>query len=102
LGNRALEQLDVTNKNSDTNLFDIINFTKTTIGKRFLGLQLTMPLINPSDINVRYNNIQKVYEGKHMDKIISFLEDIYDLDKLIRKLEINYIKSTCRFIKLID
>ena len=91
LGNRALEQLDVTNKNSDTNLFDIINFTKTTIGKRFLGLQLTMPLINPSDINVRYNNIQKVYEGKHMDKIISFLEDIYDLDKLIRKLEINII-----------
>ena len=90
LGNKALEQLDIFSK--EKSLFDIINYTKTAIGKRFLKDQLTMPLINVNDITNRYNIIDTIIKGKHYDNIINYLEDIYDLDKLIRKIEINIIQ----------
>ena len=90
LGNKALEQLDVFSK--EKGLFDIINYTKTAIGKRYLKDQLIMPLINPNDINGRYKIIDTIIKGKHYDNITSYLEDIYDLDKLIRKIEINIIQ----------
>jgi DNA mismatch repair protein MutS len=50
-----------------------------------------MPLIDHNEINKRYDTISKIMENNHHDKIINYLEDIYDLDKLIRKLEINTI-----------
>lgn len=90
LGNRALDQLDVLTK-TDLNLLNIINYTKTSIGKRYLTLQLSMPLIDHHEINKRYDIISEIIKNNHSDKIINYLEDIYDLDKLIRKLEINTI-----------
>jgi DNA mismatch repair protein MutS len=92
LGNRALDQLDVIQKaNQDTCLFKIINFTKTQIGKRYLYMQLTMPLIDSVELNKRYDTINMIINNNHKDNIVKYLEDIYDLDKLIRKLEINMI-----------
>jgi DNA mismatch repair protein MutS len=94
LGNRALEQLDIFNKsndNKDTCLFKIINFTKTQIGKRYLKTQLSMPLIDPIELNKRYETIDTLLTNSYSDKLVKYLEDIYDLDKLIRKLEINMI-----------
>ncbi len=93
LGNRALEQLDIMNRSSssDTNLFNVINYTKTAIGKRFLSCQLAMPLIDSKELNTRYELINLLLESNHQNKIINLLEDIYDLDKLIRKLEINIL-----------
>jgi DNA mismatch repair protein MutS len=91
LGNRALEQLDILTKNNNLNLLNIINYTKTSIGKRFLTSQLSNPLIDHNEINKRYEIIGKILENDHSVKIVNYLEDIYDLDKLIRKLEINTI-----------
>ena len=92
LGNRALEQLDIMNKSSsETSLFNVINYTKTTIGKRFLSCQLAMPLIDSKEISSRYELINLLLESNHQNKIINLLEDIYDLDKLIRKLEISIL-----------
>lgn len=91
LGNRALEQLDVLTKSSNLNLLNIINYTKTSIGKRYLTNQLSNPLIDHVEINKRYETINTILENNNTQKIVSYLEDIYDLDKLIRKLEINTI-----------
>ena len=85
LGNRALEQLD------GTSLFNIINHTKTSIGKRYLMSQLSLPLIDTNILNKRYDMINSIMSGNHMNRIVSYLEDVYDMDKLIRKLEINII-----------
>jgi DNA mismatch repair protein MutS len=90
LGNRALEQLDVFN-NNELCLLKVVNFTKTFIGKRFLINQLSMPLLDTNEINIRYNLIEKILINKYETDIVNYLEDIYDLDKLIRKLEINII-----------
>ena len=92
LGNKALDQLNIlTKNNNETNLLNIINFTKTAIGKRFLINQLTLPLINSEEINNRYEIIELIINNNHTNKITNYLEDIYDLDKLKKKIEINFI-----------
>ena len=92
LGNRSLEQLDIINyNNQETNLFNIINNTKTSMGKRLLYSNLTSPLIDSLLINNRYNAIEKILENNYENKIINYLEDIYDLEKIIRKIEINIV-----------
>jgi DNA mismatch repair protein MutS len=92
LANNCLEQLDIINKSSsETNLFNVINYTKTAIGKRFLSCQLSMPLIDPKELSNRYELINLLLESNHQIKIINLLEDIYDLDKLIRRLEISIL-----------
>jgi len=92
LGNRALEQLNVNTK--EMSLFSVINNTKTNLGKKFLNNQLVMPLIDVYEINKRYELIESFINNNYSNKIISYLEDIYDLDKLIRKLEINIINPS--------
>ena len=100
LGNRALDQLDIIQKtNQDTCLFKIINYTKTQIGKRYLYNQLTMPLIDHNELNKRYELINILINKNHENNLIQYLEDIYDLDKLIRKLEINII-NPCELYQL--
>lgn len=99
LGNRAIEQLDVITKTNNIDLLNIINYTKTSIGKRYLSNSLLLPLIDPEEINKRYDIINKILQNNHQNKITSYLEDIYDLDKLIRKLEINTI-NPCELYQL--
>jgi DNA mismatch repair protein MutS len=90
LGNRALEQLSI------NNLFNIINFTKTVLGKKYLNNQIKMPLNNNNkeELQLRYNLIKYIIDNNHYEKISNYLEDIYDLDKIIRKLEIGIINPS--------
>ena len=87
LGNRALEQLDIFTKNSfEKGLFNIINFTKTSLGQRYLYNALSKPLTNIDEINKRYDAINILI--KKESNIHQFIEDIYDLEKLNRKINI--------------
>ena len=100
LGNRANSQLDVFTKNKDEKgLYDIINYTKTQIGKRFLYSQLSLPLTDTKELNKRYELIDTIIKGNHDSKLILFLEDIHDIDKLLRKLQMNIIQP-CEFNEL--
>lgn len=81
LGNDALNQLDIFHKNG---LFNIINYTKTIIGKRFLENNLKKPLINKLEIEERLNLIDKLLNNNLSD----YLENIGDLERLIRKIEL--------------
>ena len=98
LGNNAIEQLNVIDNNSN-NLCNIINNTKTIIGKKYLMNQLTLPLTDITQLNKRYDSIDCLIKNNHYKNISSYLEDIYDLDKLIRKLEINII-NPCELYQL--
>ena len=86
LGNHALEQLDVIS-NNNKNLFKIINYTKTLMGKRFLYNALTKPLIKKEYIDERLNAIEEM-KNKNIN-LNNLLEDVNDLDKINRKLELN-------------
>ena len=92
LGNHALDQLDVFNNNpTQKSLFEIINYTKTIIGKRYLKLQLTKPIVDNNELNERYELITKLINNNNYKILNNLLEDINDLERLIRRLELNIL-----------
>ena len=92
LGNKALDQLDVLqNSEKPKTLYDIINYCHTPMGKRFLMDQLCNPLINPTKLNERYQIIDILMMDKLFNNISSEMHNIYDLPKIIRKMELNKV-----------
>ena len=92
LGNHALEQLDVFNNNpNQKSLFEIINYTKTLIGKRYLKQQLSKPLVENNELHERYELISKLVKNDNYKILNDLLEDINDLERLIRRLEIGIL-----------
>jgi DNA mismatch repair protein MutS len=89
LGNRALDQLDVLpSPIKPTSLFQVINFTRSSLGKRYLRDCLSRPLINKEKIKVRSDIIELIINKKLGDELGDMLSDIYDLERLNRRLEI--------------
>ena len=92
LGNKALDQLDVLQSSEKPKtLYDIINYCHTPMGKRFLIDQLCNPLINPNKLNERYQIIDILMEDKFYTKISGEMHNIYDLPKIVRKMELNKV-----------
>lgn len=88
-GNKALEQLDVFSKNSgEKGLFNIINFTKSSLGHRFLYNSLTKPIFNKIELEKRYESIETILKNNYEIKLESFLEDIFDIERLHRRIDI--------------
>jgi len=82
-GNRALEQLQ------DNHFFSVINFTKTVLGQRFLNDAITKPLIEVEELNSRYNSIEKIINMNFNNNLNNFLEDIFDIERLHRRIDMN-------------
>ena len=92
LGNKALEQLDVIPcNNKPKTLFDVINFTKTVLGKRYLKNLLSNPYANSDEINYNYSIIDLILNLDISDKIAESITEIYDLQKLNRRMELGNI-----------
>ena len=101
LGNRALDQLNVLPSQNSINksLFEIINFNKSVLGKRFLKDQLVNPLYDFDELKNRYELIECFKNNKIDQHIGIYLESIYDIDKIVRKSEINIV-DPCEIWKL--
>ena len=100
LGNNAIEQLNVINNNNlEVNikqyqsLFDVINKTKTHMGKRFLKESLLNPLSKTQKKKIieRYNYIEEIKENNLYIEIDKYMESISDIEKLHRKMSLNML-----------
>ena len=92
LGNKAIEQLDILPMdNKPKTLYSAINKTRTPMGKRYLKNNLTMPSINHVLLNSRYNIIEKLLEDKIYLSIYNNMNNIGDIPKIIRKMELKKI-----------
>ena len=98
----TLEQLNILSKNTQSkskpeSVFDVINFTKTSIGKRHLVSLLCKPFKNSKEILERYNITEEINDSiKDIDLI---LKDIIDFEKLHRKMSLD-ILHPYEFVKL--
>ncbi len=110
LGNRALEQLNVL-PSCNKSLFSVISSTKSILGKRFLRNQLSNPITNLNILNNRYDLIENFINEDLPSKLTIYLENIYDIEKIIRKMEINIVnpceisqlfKSLINFVKILE
>lgn len=100
LGNNAVEQLNIIDSNNlesynhnMESLFNVINKTSTPMGKRFLKENLVNPLSqeNKETIIKRYDLIEQILKGKLCKPIIQQLKNIYDMERLHRRMAMGSI-----------
>lgn len=81
-------------------LFDVINYTKTALGKRYLKNILSKPFKDPKVINNRYAITEGLDEVKDKSNSIDIiLNEILDIEKLHRKMGISELHQF-EFVKL--
>jgi len=91
LGNNALEQLNIVSHNKNESLINIVNNGVSAIGKRFITDQLINPLVDKKEIGKRYF-LSNFFEDEILrKKIIIELKEMYDIERLWRKIDINTI-----------
>lgn len=86
LGNKALNQLNFLDPEG---IIKVIDKTETIMGKRFLLENLSSPLTDATILSQRYQDIKNI--SKSSDKIRKYLDNIYDLDKINRKIELETV-----------
>ena len=83
-------------------LFDVINFTSTSMGKRLLKYRLANPITNINKLEKRYNLIDiylKIFNKNNGKKIKQNLNEIIDIERLHRKMALEYL-NPCEFYSL--
>lgn len=88
LNKDSIYQLNIVNKKYWTgdrysSLFNLINFTKTSMGKRLLKERLLQPITDVKKLNKRYDYVEK-FKTKY-EKYDEILKEIIDLEKKHRK-----------------
>lgn len=94
LNNNTLYQLNIVCDNSQSNsksLFDIINQTKTIMGKRLLKNWMLNPIICARTLNQKYNILERVINEELWKVYDKDLSMILDLERFFRKMSIGYL-----------
>lgn len=100
LGNNAQIQLNIFNVNQSHTencnkkfkcLFDVINNTSTALGKRYLQNILNNPLTNIDELQNIYDITEQLITDKNYKKFDSYLTQLYDIEKIYRKMIIGNI-----------
>jgi DNA mismatch repair protein MutS len=95
LNNNTLYQLNIVRDGLTTgnirSLFDIMNQTKTIIGKRMLKNWLMNPIVNAAILSKKYDILERIIGQKLWDKYDGSLEFVIDLERFFRKMSIGYL-----------
>ena len=95
LSNNCIQQLNVIDNNHNykgqyDSLLSIINKCKTAIGRRHCKERILYPIINPNQLEKRYNDIhtlQSLQDNKPLyEPLMNYLQDIIDVERLHRKM----------------
>jgi len=87
LENNTIEQLDIYTNKKD-NLYNIIDFTQTKIGKRYLLFSLLNPITSIEELNNRYMIVKSMDYYKQLQ---SHFKTIIDIERIYRKIILGLI-----------
>lgn len=87
--------------NKNKSVFDIIDFTSTLIGRRYLKSLLCKPLKDPVIIDWRYKLTESLENNINESKIKSVLNELVDFERLHRKMGLSCLHPY-EFVKLKD
>ena len=72
-------------------LYDIINKTSTSLGKRLLKYRIMNPITNIDILNNRYLKIENMISSGKMYEIENILNEIVDIERLHRKISLQML-----------
>lgn len=75
-------------------LFDVINQTSTSMGRRLLREHLLNPITNPEKLNKRYDLIDDMRQGEYIKEYDKYLKLILDVERLHRRMRIGMIQPS--------
>jgi len=87
VGNNGLEQLNIISNDGTTNLLELLNKCSTAFGRRLFKERLLNPITDKKELERRFDLIDK-FKNNYKD-ISNSLQTICDIEKMIRKIEIN-------------
>jgi len=85
----TVQQLHIIDNVNSKNLFNTIDNTSTSIGRRYLKQMLIRPFIDKDKIESRYTLTEKLKEKCDLLKLEKCLNKILDIEKLHRKMGTN-------------
>lgn len=102
LSYNTIKQLDIVPRNINIkniksySLLDILNKCKTPVGRRYFKERLLCPSNDIAKLTNSYSNI-KIFIDEHkrsklLDEIKNELSEIYDLERLLRKIDIGTVQ----------
>lgn len=110
LGNNPLQQLNI-HSEKESCVSKIINKGVTAIGRRFILEQLQNPIFEKEELQLRYLNSEKFIDNILSKEIEKLLKEIYDIERIWRKIELekispfelfNYINSVTKFLEIVE
>ena len=75
-------------------LFDVINQTSTSMGRRLLREYLLNPITSPKKLNERYDLIEDMRQSDYIKEYDKYLKLILDVERLHRRMRIGMIQPT--------
>ena len=99
LANNAIYQLNIVecdayNENVNVKykcLFDVVNNTSTSLGRRFLKDRLISPLISHTELNKIYDNVDELLKDNSYKNLENYLKGISDIERLERKMALSIL-----------
>jgi DNA mismatch repair protein MutS len=107
LGNNALQQLDVFENRQNSiykikykSVFDVVNFTKTSLGERYLRNIMSSPITSIKKLNKIYDLTENMIKNNIPVKLEDYLNSIRDIERLARKMQLKILNpyEICMFI----
>ena len=104
LSHDSINQLDIIvnikgDFNKNKSLWNILDKTKTCLGKRFLKENLLNPLLDINELNTRYDLVESLIYEERFLLLNDKLKDIVDIERLHRKMAMG-IMNPHSFISL--
>lgn len=81
----------ITNDSRVNSLLSILNRSSSAIGKRLFRDWFLNPITDKNILQNRYDSISHMLENKRFEKIQKIMQDIYDIERLSRKIGLKII-----------
>jgi DNA mismatch repair protein MutS len=91
LYNNAIHQLNIIPFNNNKSLFDIIQKTSTSMGRRLLKYRIINPITDIKELNKRYDLIDLFYNSNKIMEIEKVLNEIVDIERFHRKISLQML-----------
>lgn len=84
---RNLELVSTIRNDGSPSLLDVLDDTKTPMGKRKLYNWIIMPLISKNDIELRNDGVEELYKDTILlNEIRSNLDEIFDIERILGRI----------------
>ena len=94
LTNTSIEQLNIISKPNQSSVVHVLNTCDTSLGKRYFKECLLSPLLDPVQIEDRYNHIEKMIQNNHFKTFRPYLQCIKDIERLFRRIEMMMLQPS--------